>query len=84
MSVTEERIEAVEAHIAMNYYLEKKLQLNPDGTISFGKSAIDHASGIDIGKRRTVVRHASPELRKRIEKYVSETRNLADDMTAKK
>jgi len=84
MSVTEERIEAVEAHIAMNDCLEKKLQLNPDGTISFGKSAIDHASGIDIGKRRADIRHTPPELRKRIEKYVSETREPVDGITAKK
>jgi hypothetical protein len=48
----------------MNDYLEKKLQPNPDGTISFGKSAIDHASGIDIGKRRAEVKKNNEEARK--------------------
>jgi hypothetical protein len=48
--------------------LEKTTKTNPEGTVAFGRPAI----------RRT-----SPELRKRIEKYVSETRNPDDSMTAK-
>lgn len=45
-------------------YLEKNLQPNPDGTISLGKSVIDHASGIEIGKRRVEVKKKCEEARK--------------------
>jgi hypothetical protein len=48
----------------VNDYLEKKLQPNSDDTISFGKSVIDHASGIDIGKKRADVKKKNEEARK--------------------
>ena len=48
---------------------EKMTKTNPEGVVAFGRPAI---------------RHTSPELRKRIEKYVSETRNTNGGMTAKK